>query len=139
MRLLALALLAALLHLALDWLLHFAEWSSPPHLLVRHAPEVFQVLSPLAVGIASSAVNGVISLIALLSVHPGDGRPPARRVVALGLMLWGFWILSEGLLALVWLSAPAFTVLGGLAFGLPRSLLVAWLLGWAFTPAIAGR
>lgn len=139
MRLAALALLAALLHLVLDWLFHFAEWSSPPHLLVRHAPEVFQMLSPLAVGIAASAVNGAISLIALLSVDPGEGRPPARRSIALGLVLWGFWILSEGLLALVWLSAPALTVLGGLAFGLPRSLLMAWLLGWAFAAATASR
>lgn len=134
MRLAALALLAALAHLALDWLFHFAEWATPPHLLVRHAPEVFQMLSPLAVGVAASAVNGVISLIALLSVAPPAGWRRARRALVLGLVLWGFWILSEGLLALVWLSAPAPTVLGGLAMGLPRSLLVAWLLG-AFAPA----
>lgn len=138
MRLAALALLAALLHLALDWLFHFAEWSSPPHLLVRHAPEVFQMLSPMAVGIAASAVNGVISLVALLSVASAEGGEPARRTLVLGLVLWGFWILSEGLLALVWLSAPPATVIGGLVFGLPRSLLVAWLLGRAFVPA-AGR
>ncbi len=139
MRLAALALLAALLHLALDWIFHFAEWSSPPHLLVRHAPEVFQVLSPLAVGVAASAVNGVISLVALLSVAPADGPPPPRRTLVLGLVLWGFWILSEGLLALVWLSAPALVVLGGLFFGFPRSLLLAWALGRAFDPGAAGR
>jgi hypothetical protein len=97
---------------------------------------VFQILSPLAVGIAASAVNGAISLIALISVDSGDGRP---RLLVLAVMLWGFWIVSEGLLALVWLSAPAFVVLGGLAFGLPRSLLVAWLLGRTWTPAAAGR
>ncbi len=139
MRLVALALLAALLHLGLDWLLHFAEWTSPPHLLVRHAPELFQLLSPLAVGIAASSVNGVISLIGLLLVDPAAGRPPARPTLVLGLVLWGFWILSEGLLALVWLSAPALAVLGGLAFGLPRSLLVAWALRRAAIPAAAGR
>ncbi len=139
MRLAALALLAAFLHLALDWLFHFAEWSSPPHLLVRHAPEVFQMLSPLAVGIAASAVNGVISLVALLSMAPAEERPSARGTAALALLLWGFWILSEGLLALVWLSAPVPVVLGGLLFGLPRSLLIAWALGRAFAPAAAGR
>ena len=56
--------------------------------------------------------------------------PPGtpRRVSRLTIWLLGFWLLSEGLLAWVWLDAPAMAVATSLAGGIPRSLVVAWLL-----------
>jgi hypothetical protein len=41
-----------------------------------------------------------------------------------------FWFLSEGLLAWVWLDAPASVVVPSLAFGIVRSAAVAALLVW---------
>ena len=125
----ALSLLAALVHLGFDALSSRWPGSTPPHLQLAYAPEfVREMLSPLAVGIAASAVNGAIAGVALLAVAPWDGPARGRRALRLGIVLFGFWILSDGLLALVWLSAPWPLVLGGLAAGLPRSLAVGWLL-----------
>ncbi len=127
-RLLGLAALAAGLHLALDGLFWLVPWAAPPHLLLRYAPEfVREMVGPLGVSIAASAVWGIIGVIALVAIEPGAG-PPARRVRVLAAVLWGFWLLSEGLMALVWLDAPWGPVLGGLAAGIPRSAAVAWVL-----------
>ncbi len=127
-RLLGLAALAAGLHLALDGLSWLVPFAAPPHLLLRYAPEfVREMVGPLGVSIAASIVWGLIGVIALLAVEPGAG-PPAGRVRVLAPLLWGFWLLSEGLMALVWLDAPWGRVLGGLLAGLPRSAAVAWVL-----------
>ena len=127
-RLLGLALLASGLHLALDGLCWLAPWAAPPHLLLRYAPDfVREMVGPLGVGIAASLIWGIIAIIALVAVEPGAG-PPAHQVRILAAVLWGFWLLSEGLMALVWLDAPWGPVLGGLAAGIPRSALVAWVL-----------
>jgi hypothetical protein len=132
----AFSLVAALAHLAIDALSSRWPWTTPPHLQLAYAPEVVrEMLSPLAVGIAASAVNGVIAGIALLAVEPWAGPAPGRRTLRLGVVLFGFWLLSDGLLALVWLSAPWSLVLGGLAAGLPRSLAVGWLLARLARPA----
>jgi hypothetical protein len=131
----SLFLVAALAHLALDWLSSRSSWTTPPHLQLSYAPElVREMLTPLSVGIAASGVNGAIAAIALLAVDPWAGSAPGRRIVRLGLLIWGFWLLSDGLLALVWLSAPWSLVLGGLAAGLPRSLAVGWLLARLAAP-----
>ena len=127
-RLIGLVALAAGLHLALDALCWLVPWTAPPHLLLRYAPEfVRHMVGPLGVSIAASAVWGLIGVITLVAVEPGAG-PPARRVRVLATVLWGFWLLSEGLMSLVWLDAPWGPVLGGLAAGIPRSAAVAWLL-----------
>ena len=127
-RLLGLAALAAALHLSLDGLAWLVPFAAPPHLLLRYAPDfVRDMVGPLGVGIAASIICGIIAVIALVAVEPGAG-PPTRRARVLAALLWGFWLLSEGLLALVWLDAPWGPVLGGLAAGLPRSALVAWVL-----------
>ncbi len=121
-----LAAVAFALHLGLDQAGRLAEWLAPPDALLRHAPEVFRTLSPLATGIAASAVHGVMAVILLAAVDPAGG--PGRRARLLGLVLTGFWLLSEGLLALLWLSGPAAVVLASVATGIPRSFLVAWVL-----------
>jgi len=127
-RLLGLAAIAAGMNLALDGLSWLVPFAAPPHLLLRYAPEfVREMLGPLAVSIAASAVWGLIGLIALLAIEPG-AAPPARRVRIFATALWGFWLLSEGLMALVWLEAPWGPVLGGLLAGIPRSAAVAWAL-----------
>jgi hypothetical protein len=131
----ALSLAAALAHLALDWLSSLSPWTTPPHLQLAYAPEIVrEMLSPLSVGIAASAVNGAIAGIALLAVDPWAGPAPGRRTLRLGLALFGFWLLSDGLMALVWLSAPWPLVLGGLSAGLPRSLAVGWLVARLAAP-----
>jgi hypothetical protein len=77
------------------------------------------VLAPV-----TSAVLAAIALLVLSLVPP----EAPRRVLHLAAWLLGFWVLSEGLLAWVWLDAPAIVVMGALAGGVPRSLVVAWLL-----------
>lgn len=127
-RILGLAAAAGGLHLALDGLTWLVPWAAPPHLLLRWAPDfVREMVGPLGVGIAASIIWGIIAVIALAAIEPGAASP-ARRARVLAAVLWGFWLLSEGLMAWVWLDAPAGPVLGGLAAGIPRSALVAWVL-----------
>ncbi len=128
LRLLGLVAAAAGLHLLLDGVCWLVPFAAPPHLLLRYAPEfVRDMVGPLGVGIAASIIWGLIAVIALAALEPGGGSP-GRRTRILAAMLWGFWLLSEGLMALVWLDAPWGLVLGGLVAGLPRSALVAWAL-----------
>ncbi len=122
------AALAAGLNIALDGLCWLVPWAAPPHLLLRYAPDfVREMVGPLAMSIAASAIWGIIGVIALLAVGPGIA-PPSRRARLLAVVLWGFWLLSEGLMALVWLDAPWGQVLGGLLAGIPRSAAVAFVL-----------
>jgi hypothetical protein len=130
-----LALLAGAVHLAFDWLASRLEATTPPYLLLRHAPELFRdVLDPVGVAVAASLVQGVI---AVLIGAAFEERPAGRRAVPLALALWGLWILSGGLLELVYLSAPWPVALGSLAAGLPRAAAVAWLVD-RMMPAPAG-
>ena len=48
------------------------------------------------------------------------------RLTALALLLSGLWVVSGGLLALVYLSVPAGLLAGSLLAGVPRSFAVAW-------------
>lgn len=127
-RLLGLAALAAGLHLGLDGLSWLVPGAAPPHLLLRYGPDFArEMVGPRAMGIAASATWGIIAVIALLAIGPVAGGP-ARRAWVLAATLWGFWLLSEGLMALVWLDAPWHLVVGGLLAGIPRSAAVAWTL-----------
>lgn len=122
------AALAAGLHIVLDGLSWLVPWAAPPHLLLRYAPDfVREMVGPPGMSIAASAIWGIIGVIALLAVGPGVAPPP-RRARVLAAVLWAFWLLSEGLMALVWLDAPWGPVLGGLLAGIPRSAAVAWAL-----------
>jgi hypothetical protein len=119
--------LSGLAHLAADALASRLVATTPPYLLLRYAPEAFQgFLDPIGVSIAASAVNAAISTIMAVALeHLPRGR---RRFLSLGGLLAALWVLSGGLLALIYLSAPWPVTLGSLAAGLPRAAAVAWLL-----------
>lgn len=121
-----LAFLAAAVHLVFDWLGSRLDVTTPPYLLLRYAPEVFrEILDPVGVSVAASLVQGAI---AVLIGAAFEQRPAGRRAVPLALALWGLFVLSGGLLELVYLSAPWPVALGSLAAGLPRAAAVAWLV-----------
>jgi hypothetical protein len=122
-RLAALALAAAALHGGLDALCSAASLTTPPYLRLGDAPEVFRLVSPVAVSVAASAVSGIIAAIAVSLV----GAARARRRT-LGAALAGFWLFSAVLLRLTWLDTPLLPTMVGLACGIPRGFAVAWAL-----------
>ncbi len=112
-------------NLAFDALSWVVPPLAPPHLLHAYMPEAIrQMVSPAVLAPVTSAVLAAIALLVLSLVPPGT----PGRVRALATWLLGFWLLSEGLMAWVWLDAPAGVVAWSLAGGVPRSLAVAWLL-----------
>jgi hypothetical protein len=112
-------------NLAFDGLALLSPALSPPHLLHRYMPEMVRgMVSPAVLAPMASLVLAAIALL-LLSVVPPDAP---RRLLHLMGWLMGFWLLSEGLLAWVWLDAPGGAILVALATGIPRSLAAAWLL-----------
>jgi hypothetical protein len=120
-----LLLAAWVANLAFDALSLAAPALTPPHLLHRYMPEMIRgMVSPAVLAPMASLVLAAIDLLLLSIVPPGA----PRRLAHLFGWILGFWLLSEGLLAWVWLEAPGATVALALAGGLPRSLAVAWLL-----------
>lgn len=112
-------------NLAFDGLSWIALPFAPPHLLTPYMPEAIrEMVSPGVLAPVTSAVLAAIALLVLSLVPPGE----PHRVRRLTLWLLGFWLLSEGLLAWVWLDAPGITVALSLAGGIPRSLVAAWVL-----------
>jgi hypothetical protein len=112
-------------NLAFDGLSWAAPALSPPHLLHRYMPEMIRgMVSPPVLAPMASVVLAAIDLL-LLSIVPPE---TPRRLLHLFGWLLGFWLLSEGLLAWVWLDAPGGAVAAALATGIPRSLGVAWIL-----------
>jgi hypothetical protein len=112
-------------NLAFDALALASPLLSPPHLLHRYMPEMIRgMVSPAVLAPMASMVLAAIDLLLLSIVPPETPRP----LLNLSGWLLGFWVLSEGLLAWVWLDAPAGAVVVALATGVPRSLAVAWLL-----------
>ena len=112
-------------NLAFDGLSWALPALSPPHLLHRYMPEMIRgMVSPAVLAPMASLVLAAIDLL-LLSIVPPEA--PRRLLHLFGWFL-GFWLLSEGLLAWVWLDAPGGAVIVALATGIPRSLAVAWIL-----------
>ncbi len=112
-------------NLLFDLLGRIVPFLTPPHLLHAHMPEAIRdMVSPTVLAPVTSAVLASIALLCLSLVPPGT----PRRVLRLSAWLLGFWMLSEGLLAWVWLDAPGGVVAASLAGGIPRSLVVAGLL-----------
>jgi len=123
-RLLGLAALAVLLHGLFDLLASQLPQTTPSYLRLQDGPEIFRMLSPVAVSVAASCVSGAIAGIALLAVEPRAGG------LARGLILFvtGFWLVSALLFQLVWLSSSWGSALLGLAAGLPRGAVVGYCL-----------
>lgn len=112
-------------NLAFDGLALVSPRLGPPHLLHDHMPEAIRgMVSPLVLAPVTSAVLAAIALLVLSLVPPGA----PHRVRRLATWMAGFWLLSEGLLAWVWLDAPAATVIASLAAGLLRCVALAWVL-----------
>ncbi len=112
-------------NMAFDALYLVVPALAPPHLLTAYMPEAIrEMVSP---GVLAPVTSAVLAAIALLCLHLVPPEMP-RRTFRLATWIFGFWLLSEGLLAWVWLDAPARVVLPSLAFGAVRSLVVAALL-----------
>lgn len=123
-------------NLAFDALSRVLPALTPPHLLHAYMPEAIRAMvSPAVLAPVTSAVLAGIALLCLSLVPPGT----PRRVLRLTAWLLGFWVLSEGLMAWVWLDAPASVVAVSLTGGIPRSLAVAWLLVRQQGPVAEGR
>jgi hypothetical protein len=114
-------------NLAFDALSRVLPSLAPPHLLHAYMPEAIRdMVSPAVLAPVTSAVLAAIALLVLSLAPPGT----PGRVLRLTAWLLGFWLLSEGLLAWVWLDAPGVVVATSLAAGIPRSLAVAFVLSW---------
>ncbi len=112
-------------NLAFDVLSRVVPALAPPHLLTAYMPEAIrEMVSP---GVLAPVTSAVLAAIALLCLHLVPPEAP-RRTGRLAMWLLGFWFLSEGLMAWVWLDAPAGVLVPSLAFGAVRSLAVAFLL-----------
>jgi hypothetical protein len=129
-----LAGLAGLLHFGFDSLFRLWPATTPPHLLTPYMSEIFrdmiQMLGLTPISAVTSFVNGVISAIfaiALLGAAPG-------RLVKVSLLLVFLWLVTGGLTFAVYLDAPAGLALTSLLAGLPRSLVVAFVMERALPP-----
>lgn len=133
---------AAVTHLALDFVTSRLAWTTPPHLLLDHASAAFRDLLLLdrttllvAISVIASGVNGAIAGLFATALA---GAP--SRLLAIGLSLTALWVFSGWLMILVYLDPPAGVVIGSLAAGVPRAFAVAWVLErWVFRPAEAER
>jgi hypothetical protein len=123
-------------NLAFDALSRILPPLAPPHLMTAYMPEAIRAMvSPAVLAPVTSAVLAAIALLVLSLVPPGT----PGRVLRLTAWLLGFWFLSEGLLAWVWLDAPAGVVAVSLTGGIPRSVAVAWLLARLQGPPAESR
>ena len=112
-------------NLLLDAASWVVPWLAPPHLLHAYMPEAVRgMVSPFVLAPVTSAVLAGIAVLLLSVVSPGSPRP----VLRLTAWLSGFWLLSEGLMAWVWLDAPGSALVPALLVGAPRSLLVVLVL-----------
>jgi hypothetical protein len=126
-----LTLVAALLHLGFDQVTRLAAVTTPPYLQLRYMADIFQeMLSPAVVSVTASVVHGIIS--ALFATALVDARTRRLRKIFVALSL--AWILSGGLLLLVYVSAPMAVAAGSLVAGIPRALVVAFFLERALPP-----
>ncbi|GEJ56417.1 hypothetical protein [Anaeromyxobacter diazotrophicus] len=128
-RLAGLGLLAAALHAVFDVATAQLPATTPPYLRTADMPEAFQALSPVAVGIATSCVSGIIAVIALIATEHAR-----RRALALGAAVTGFWLFSAVLMTFVWLDTPWPVAAVALAAGVPRGFAIGAVLA-----ALAGR
>lgn len=129
-----LAALAGLLHFAFDCLLRVWPATTPPHLLTAYMSEVFrdmlEMLGRTPVSGVTSFVNGVISAIFAIALQ-GATR---RRLAKVAGLLTFLWLVTGGLTFALYLDAPGWLAATSLLAGLPRTLVVAFLLERALPP-----
>ncbi len=136
----SLAALAGAIHLAFDALASRLPATTPPYLLLDHAGEMFRGLVEaldrtavlITVSVMAAAVNGAIA--ALLAVA-FEGLRHRRRTLAWTLL--ALWTLGGALMMLVYLSPPWGVAIASLAAGIPRVVLVAWVLDRVLPPPAA--
>jgi hypothetical protein len=126
-RLARLALTATLVHLAFDTVGRLFTATTPPYLLLPYMSELFRDMLGLlgvdAISVVTCAINGLIAGVFATALYEVE-----RRRRALGLLLAGIWLLTNGAMFTLYLSAPWPVALGSLAFGLPRAAALAWVL-----------
>ncbi len=129
-RILTATALAGAANLLLDAVASRIPVTTPPYLLLDHAGDAFRDLLALdrttilvVVAAVTAAVNGAIA--GLIATAMAGVK---RRALATGAVLSGIWVLSGGLMILVYLSPPWTVVLGSLAAGVPRAFAIAWIL-----------
>ncbi len=127
---LAATALAGVANLAFDALSSRTSLTTPPYLLLDHAGDAFRDLLALdrttiliVVAVVTAAVNGAIA--GLIATAMAGVR---RRAAAIGAVLAAIWLLSGGLMILVYMRPPWTVVAGSLAAGIPRAFAIAWLL-----------
>jgi hypothetical protein len=123
-RLAALGATAALLHAAFD-ALSTGAGVAPPYLRLDDAPEVFRLVSPVAVSVAASAIGGIIAAICLVVVA---AAARGVRALPLGAAIAAFWIFSAVLARLAWFTTPPGASIAAIACGVPRGLAIGWAL-----------
>jgi len=133
-----LAALAGLLHFGFDSVFRAWPATTPPHLLTQYMAEVFrdmlEMLGRTPVSAVTSFVNGLISAIFAVALQ----EVATRRLAKVALLLTLLWLVTGGLTFALYLDAPpglAFTSLGA---GLPRSLVVAYVMERALPPPAPG-
>jgi hypothetical protein len=135
-RLARLALAATLIHLAFDSVGRLFTATTPPYLLLPYLSEIFRDMLGLlglnAISVMTCAINGLISAVFALALFEVE-----RRRRALGLLLTGIWLLTSGAMFTLYLSAPWSVALGSMAFGLPRTVGLAWVLDGMMARAAA--
>jgi hypothetical protein len=126
-RLARLALAATLVHLAFDTAGRVFTVTTPPYLLLPFMSEIFRdmlgLLGVNAISVVTCAINGLIAGVFATALFEVVGR---RR--KLGLLLAGIWLLTCSAMFTLYLSAPWSVAIGSMAFGLPRSAALAWVL-----------
>jgi hypothetical protein len=105
--------------------------------LSRSSDPVFRHPPALLLGVFAEAVNGWIVTLAFLAIERSLDGSPWRRGLLFGAIIWGFWVVSGTMSAMVWLALPTELAIANIAFGLPKSLAIgcamAWL--WRLRPA----
>ncbi len=114
---------AAALHGGFDAIAYRISPQVPPYLRLSDAPEAFQMLSPVAVSIAASCVSALIAVIAI-----GAIEAPRRNWRTIGIAVTAFWVFSAALMRATWLSTPWTITACALLAGVPRGLVIGFVL-----------
>jgi hypothetical protein len=128
-RLVALAVVAALLYGAADLIFSWNPIAAQPYLVNQHLP-VFRAEPAFLLGFVAEGINGWVSALTFTLIEGALLGSPWKRGLLFGLIIWGLWVLSGTLSVAVWLDVPPKLSLMNVIFGLPKSLAIAWGISW---------